>query len=467
LEDFSAHLAEMGPVFSLDGHASGATVRELLHGIFHALRMPIPAGNSAVQCAHLRRVCVAAAGGKRGSASTALAEVRAEAARPGAHASDGVLRHVLKLLPVHTEAPDAGGSFLLDDGEAELLCGSSSVLAQTVEIAAAPEPACALGTPAGRQNGAAEASSSGSPAGTTQPSSDSRPVATQPGTLAGGRLVATPTKKGCGTPGCTLANFHTGHCSHVQAQLEGPETGPPSKRLRRGRDEAALDRIDWDAAGGRTARLPAHAAVKVPSDMYVVVHGLDAPALRTEASQNVLAALASLPQVHLIGSTSHRNAALLWEAQLVRQLNPLWVELSTAQPYAAECLDTVHKLLENLQDASASSASQSAESVLRALTDKGRDTFCFLLQHQLDDPKSAGLCFTDLFNGCRDKDHLSDEAQLHTLLREYNSHALVRMRPGHGGRECYYCTLPPAKMQQIVAAQAAATKLVVKRRGLS
>lgn len=452
MEDFSAHLAELGPVFSLDGHASGSTVRDLLHNIFHALRLPLPAGNSAAQCAHLRRVCLTAAGGKRGCTAVAssLSEVRAEAARPGAHAADGVLRHVLKLLPVHTEAREVGGAFLPDSGDDDdVPCPAPASQAELEDRAAADESVCASGNHAGLRDATADGDSSGPPASGTQPPPDTRPVATQPGQPAGGGLVATPVKGRCGTPGCTFAKFHAGLCSHVQAQLEGVGTGPPSKRLRRGRAEAALDRIDWDATGGRTTRLPALSAVKVPADMYVVVHGLDAPALRTEASQSVLAALAALPQVHLIGSTSHRNAALLWEAQLVRQLNPLWTEVSTAQPYAAECLDTVHKLLENLHDASASNESQSVETVLKALAPKATDTLCFLIQHQLDQPKSPGLSFIELYDGCRNKDYVSDEAQLHTFLGEYTTHALVRKRRGRGGQESYYCTLSAAKMQQM------------------
>jgi origin recognition complex subunit 2 len=183
--------------------------------------------------------------------------------------------------------------------------------------------------------------------------------------------------------------------------------------------------------------------------------GGKAAALRNEASQSVLAALAALPQLHLIGSTSHRHAALLWEAQLVRQLNPLWTEMSTAQPCAAECLDTVHTALDNLHDASASSESQSVETVLQGLAPKAGDALRFLAQHQLQHAESKGLSFTHYYNGCRDKDYVSDEATLRGFLREFTSHALVRTRRGRGGQECYYCTLSQAKMQEVVGAKAA------------
>jgi len=52
------------------------------------------------------------------------------------------------------------------------------------------------------------------------------------------------------------------------------------------------------------------------------------------SSRSILVALAALPQFHLIGSTTHQNAALLWGAQQVRQLNPLWVEASTGLYHA-------------------------------------------------------------------------------------------------------------------------------------
>ena len=56
LNDFSSHLAELGPVFTLNGYALGASIRDLLYDIFHALRISPPAGTSAILCAHLRHI---------------------------------------------------------------------------------------------------------------------------------------------------------------------------------------------------------------------------------------------------------------------------------------------------------------------------------------------------------------------------------------------------------------------------
>lgn len=216
-----------------------------------------------------------------------------------------------------------------------------------------------------------------------------------------------------------------------------------------------VDRIEFDALGPAAAAVARQsgggAAAKIPSHVYIVIHGIDAPALRMEANQSILTTLASLPQVHLIGSTAHRNSALLWDAQQTRQLNPLWMELSTAQPYAAECLDTVHKLLENLQDASESSEVRSAHVVLEALTTNARQVFLVLVQHQLDHPKSAGLSFPALYAACREKLCVSSEAALKGHVTEFIDHHLVRTRRGANEKQCYYCTLSPNMMQKIIA----------------
>ena len=73
--------------------------------------------------------------------------------------------------------------------------------------------------------------------------------------------------------------------------------------------------VDSLATGARTS----------VDKLYVIVHDIDAVALRGEASQAALAALAAMPQVRLVASCSHRNAALLWDAQKARMFAWRWV----------------------------------------------------------------------------------------------------------------------------------------------
>jgi len=342
LEDYSALLAESGPVFTLHGHASGASVRELLHDIFHALRLPVPAGNTAVLCSHLRRACTAAgkASGQGTGGGSSLAAVRGAASMQGPHTADAILKHVLNLLPARAEAfvtpfePRPGG--LGGDSEA-----SEPAAASRPECAGGDDEAChgsasrpcrdSTAAPSGpRVHGAGRGkSSAGGRAkgpvggrGGGEHKNEGPPAAaaeTPRGASGGG-------KKTCGTPGCTLPDFHLGPCSTERCSMpivDAADTGGlPGKRLRRNREDAALDRLDWDgaapAAGARGpngAAAAAAAAGRVPPHLYLVVHGMDAPSLRSEASQSVLAALAALPQIHLVASVHHRSAALLWDAQ--------------------------------------------------------------------------------------------------------------------------------------------------------
>ena len=105
-----------------------------------------------------------------------------------------------------------------------------------------------------------------------------------------------------------------------------------------------------------------------------------------------------MPRVHLIASCSHRNTALLWDAQQARQFNWAWLEAHTGLSSAHEGSDTIHELLASLQDTAECSDGRSAHLVLSALTANAQQVFKQLVRHQLDEPSSPGLPFPQLFN---------------------------------------------------------------------
>ena len=230
-------------------------------------------------------------------------------------------------------------------------------------------------------------------------------------------------------------------------------------------DGAAADAAPSGAAGKRRAtkakasngepseRAAAAAArsSRVPEHVYVIIHAIDGVALRAEACQSVLASLAAIPQVHLIASASHQTAPLLWDSQQARMFNWAWVEGHTAAPYSHECRDTIHEFLSTLYDSAHATEGRSAQLVLQALTANAQAVFKELVRHQIDNPRSAGLSFPQLYERCRANFSASSESALHRHINEFTDHHLVKTRKGDGGQQCFYCSLSADLMKEIVA----------------
>jgi Origin recognition complex, subunit 2 len=49
---------------------------------------------------------------------------------------------------------------------------------------------------------------------------------------------------------------------------------------------------------------------EMSSDIYVIIHNLEGPMLRSDKSQDILSRLASMEHVHFIASIDHINAPL-------------------------------------------------------------------------------------------------------------------------------------------------------------
>jgi origin recognition complex subunit 2 len=159
-------------------------------------------------------------------------------------------------------------------------------------------------------------------------------------------------------------------------------------------------RVAAAAAAGSLAHRRA-AASTLPSHVYIVVHSIDGPAMRSDEAQALLASIASIPQVHVIASCSHRYAASLWDSRKARAFNWAWVEAPTGLSYAHEAVDSIHELLGSLFDSAVGTEGRSAQIVLDALTSNARKVFTLLLTFQLEHPKAPGLSFEELYKRSR------------------------------------------------------------------
>lgn len=394
VEDFVRTIAvESGEkVLSFDGYASNVRPRELLLDLFERMGLPQQGGSAVELCNQLR---LAFAMSMQASATTKRA----------GSSCDEVVTLMLQLLPKGSEAKwaelDTSPMQVELDGRAG--CCSAAPQHSTEEKAW------------GQASG-----------------SDNATIGEQNG-------IHQERPQGLDMVGATVGTAAAASSKRAQ--------GPVSNRLRwRGaqQDDVLMHRTRIpatqpnSAARGLCARLPEH--------VYVVVHSIDGPALRSDAIMGLLASLAAIPQVHIVASSSHMRTTLLWDATKSRQFNWVWAEANTGAYYAAESNDSMHELLLRLQDAAHSTQGLSAELVLQALTANAKTCFLVLVRHQLDNPGSAGLSLREWFAVCRQEWAATNEANLIAYIKEYMDHNMLKKRPGPGGTECHYCTLPKEVM---------------------
>ena len=252
------------------------------------------------------------------------------------------------------------------------------------------------------------------------------------------------------------------------SQEEVGEDGPPSAgpigyrlralRQRNGLEPNAEDDGLGSSGGGNRARAADRTAAiagdcRAPAHVYVVVHSIDGQALRSEESQALLAEIARIPQIHMVASCSHRNAAVLWDAKKARAFNWAWREAATNISYTHEATDSIHELLGCLYETSVGQQGLSAQLVLGHLTSNAQKLFKLLINYQLDNPRAAGLSFSELYQKARSNFLATSEGSLRKHITEFTTHDLVRKRSGPGGQEVFFCHFP---RETLIALQAGA-----------
>lgn len=168
-----------------------------------------------------------------------------------------------------------------------------------------------------------------------------------------------------------------------------------------------------------------------PKRLYIILHNIDGPQLRTQEAQALLGELASMPRVHLIASIDHVNAPLLWSKREAARFNWVWQESSTFTPYALETANLPQLLASKGEERHV----RGAANVLRSLTSNGRDIFRLLAEHQLENQDSQGMPLDMFYAACREQFLVSSEVTLRVHLTEFTDHELVRSKRGVDGRD--------------------------------
>lgn len=226
--------------------------------------------------------------------------------------------------------------------------------------------------------------------------------------------------------------------------------------------------------------------------LYLVIHNIDAPPMRTQKVRNALSLLTLSPNIHLAASVDRLGAPLLWSASefLARKVQPedttasssgeghttspkrgyafLWHDLTTLMPYDTELSFADRSSITGASYASTGARSALAAAatttgaavpltqtavahVLAAVTSKAKKLFILLGTKQLENAEAAsgaatgleassptdmtqfGLGYDALFSLARENFVATSDTALRALLGEFKDHGLILAGAPGGG----------------------------------
>ncbi|KAK9844814.1 hypothetical protein WJX74_007129 [Apatococcus lobatus] len=140
-------------------------------------------------------------------------------------------------------------------------------------------------------------------------------------------------------------------------------------------------------------------------ELYIVLHNIDGPGLRSADSQSLLSRQAA--------------AGFNWLYQDLTTFVPYWTEVSHMPSLFAE------RKQEQTQ--------QGAAIVLSTLVPAAQKIFRKLAEHQLDENEDEGMQFGQLFRICRENFIVSNDMALRSHLNEFKDHQLLYTEKGADG----------------------------------
>ncbi|KAH7882771.1 origin recognition complex, subunit 2 [Phlebopus sp. FC_14] len=231
--------------------------------------------------------------------------------------------------------------------------------------------------------------------------------------------------------------------------------------------------------------------------LYLVVHNIDSPTMRSPKIKNVFSLLALNPNIHLVASVDRLNAPLLWSSSeiLARKVPAssseskktivpkrgyawLWHDLTTLAPYdfeltfadrssisgASALSNGGRSARQDLALAGGPLTETAVTHVLAAVTAKAKKLFALLGAKQnenieaagngasSDDLKQHGLTYDALFSAARDAFVATSDTALRSLLGEFRDHGLVlsASQGGPGSGETLWIPLRRERLAKIL-----------------
>ncbi|KDQ09929.1 hypothetical protein BOTBODRAFT_75279, partial [Botryobasidium botryosum FD-172 SS1] len=218
--------------------------------------------------------------------------------------------------------------------------------------------------------------------------------------------------------------------------------------------------------------------------LFLIIHNLDSPNLRTPRAKSILALLALHPHIHLLASVDHIRAPMMFTASEAfarkhvytapgqgvpssRGFAWVWHDLTTFLPYDTELSFRDPTLVSSIGAAATAASSSrrgggttgsgagagpngpavmtetSAKHVLASVTHKAKRLFLLLGRKQLEnggaaaaaDMQQHAMPYELLSLAAREDFIASSDTALRTLLQEFKDHGLVLSAPGAGTGE--------------------------------
>ncbi|KAJ3183432.1 Origin recognition complex subunit 2 [Geranomyces variabilis] len=184
----------------------------------------------------------------------------------------------------------------------------------------------------------------------------------------------------------------------------------------------------------------------------LLVHNIDAQALRAPIAQLVLSSLAAHRHVTLIASIDHINAPLLWDNVLAARYSWVWHDVATFAPYAAETALDRTAFVGNV-GADGPAVAGGVVHVLRALNVNARKIFAILAEHQIRQggrTGELGLDYAVWYRLAREGFYVANEMTFRTQLTEFRDHCIVKSRKGTDGEDVMYVPIDNAVLEGIL-----------------
>ncbi|XP_045460465.1 origin recognition complex subunit 2 [Harmonia axyridis] len=186
--------------------------------------------------------------------------------------------------------------------------------------------------------------------------------------------------------------------------------------------------------------------------LYLLVHNIDGDVLRNGKTQNVLARLASVENIHLIASTDHINGPLMWDHSKLSKFNYTWWDMTSFLPYMEETSFESSMMIQK----GGEYALSSLRNVFLSLTKNSRGIYLLMVKHQLDNAKNQfyqGFAFKDLYSSCREKFLVSSDLALRAQLTEFIDHKMVKIKRSADGVENLVIPISNLLLQKFMSEQ--------------
>ncbi|XP_041970939.1 origin recognition complex subunit 2 [Aricia agestis] len=187
-------------------------------------------------------------------------------------------------------------------------------------------------------------------------------------------------------------------------------------------------------------------------EVFLIIHNIDGPMLRSSKSQALLANISQIKNIHTIATIDHINAPLLWDHTKLSKFRFTWWDTSTFLPYVAET--SYESAL--LSHRAAALQLSSLRSVHKSLTANAKGIFKVIAEYQLEHQKQAhytGLPFKDLYSKAREQFLVSSDLALRAQLTEFLDHKLVKYKRTYDGGENLVIPIESALLQQFLEQQ--------------